>query len=64
MIGKIFSAALGRRLAGPNAGGRGAALGYLAPAIARRMSPPVAMLLGGAWVARKLWTRRRDRAGR
>jgi hypothetical protein len=61
MIGKILGAAIGRRLAGPNAEGRGAALGYLAPAIARRISPPIAIALAGGYAAKRLWDWRKSR---
>jgi hypothetical protein len=61
MFGKIIGAAIGRRLAGPNAEGKGAALGYFAPAIARRISPPIAIALAGGYVAKRLWDRRRSR---
>lgn len=61
MIGKLLGAALGRRLAGPNSRGRGAAFGYFAPAIARRASPPLLAVAGAAWLAKKLWDRRRSR---
>ena len=35
MIGKILTAAIGRKLAGPNDRGQGSTLGFFAPAIAR-----------------------------
>jgi DUF1365 family protein len=59
MIGKIAGAALGRRLAGRNEGGSGLLLGALAPAIIRRPFGPLGLAVGGAWVAKKLWDRRR-----
>lgn len=61
MIGKIAGAALGRRLAGRYHGGTGLLLGALAPAIARRAFGPLGLAVGGAWVAKKLWDRRRAR---
>jgi hypothetical protein len=61
MLGKLIGAAVGRRLAGPNNGGRGAVLGYIAPAIARRAGTPLLVLAGAGWGAKKLWDRRRSR---
>ena len=61
MIGKIIGAAVGRRLAGRNSEGTGAVLGYFAPAIVRRMSPPIAIALAGGYAAKKLWDYRRNR---
>jgi hypothetical protein len=59
MIGKIVGAAVGRRLAGRYRGGTGLLVGALAPAIARRAFGPLGLAVGGAWVAKKLWDRRR-----
>ena len=59
MIGKIAGAALGRRLAGRHNGGTGLLVGALAPAIAKRAFGPLGLAVGGAWVAKKLWDRRR-----
>jgi outer membrane lipoprotein SlyB len=59
MIGKIAGAALGRKLAGRYEGGTGLLLGALAPAIAKRAFGPLGLAVGGAWVAKKLWDRRR-----
>ena len=61
MIGKIVGAAVGRRLAGRNSEGKGALLGYFAPAIARRISPPIAIALAGGYAAKKLWDYRKSR---
>jgi hypothetical protein len=61
MFGRIIGAAVGRRLAGPNSGGTGALLGYLAPAIARRGLGPLGLLLAGGYVAKKVMNRRRER---
>ena len=61
MLKQIIGAALGRRIAGPNSGGTGAVLGYLAPAIARRGLGPLGLLLAGGYVARKVIDRRRVR---
>jgi len=62
MIGKILGAAVGRKLAGRNEEGRGTLIGFLAPAIAKRATPALALTLGAGWVAKKLWDRRRARA--
>ena len=62
MIGKILGAAVGRKLAGRNEEGRGTLIGLLAPAIAKRATPALALTLGAGWVAKKLWDRRRARA--
>ena len=61
MIGKILGAAIGRKLAGPNSEGKGTVLGYFAPAIARRISPPIAIALAGGYAAKKRWDYRRSR---
>jgi len=62
MIGKILGAAVGRKLAGRNEEGKGTLIGFLAPAIAKRATPALALTLGAGWVAKKLWDRRRARA--
>ena len=62
MIGKILGAAVGRKLAGNNEKGRGTLIGFVAPAIARRVTPAVALVVAGGWAAKKLWDWRRDRA--
>jgi hypothetical protein len=61
MFGRIIGAAVGRRLGGPNSGGTGALLGFLAPAIARRGLGPLGLLLAGGYVAKKVMNRRRAR---
>ena len=61
MIGKILTAALGRKIAGPNSEGKGTVLGYFAPAIARRISPPIAIALAGGYAAKKVWDWRKSR---
>jgi hypothetical protein len=62
MIGKILTAALGRKLAGNGNRGRGTVAGMVAPAVARRVTPGFALVLAGGWAAKKLWDRRRARA--
>jgi len=61
MIGKFLGAAIGRKLAGPNAEGKGGLIGWFAPVLIRRISPPVAIALGGAYAAKKVWDWRKSR---
>jgi hypothetical protein len=61
MFGKLVGAALGRRIAGRRAGGRGLLLGALAPVVARRAFGPLGLALAGGYVAKKVWDRRRAR---
>ena len=61
MIGKIFGAAVGRRMAGRYGGGRGMLLGAMAPMIARRAFGPLGLALAGGYVAKKVYDRRRAR---
>ena len=61
MIGKILTAAIGRKLAGPNDRGQGSTLGFFAPAIARRVGGPLGLALAGGYVAKKLWDWRKER---
>jgi hypothetical protein len=60
MIGKLFGAWLGEKVAGENQGAKGAILGYGAAAIARRSVPALAAVALGGWAFRK-WRNRRDR---
>ena len=60
MIGKLFGAWLGEKIAGPNKGAKGAILGYGAAALARRSVPLLATVALGGW-ALKRWRSRRDR---
>ncbi|HVL29282.1 MAG TPA: hypothetical protein VM326_01020 [Sphingomicrobium sp.] len=62
MLGKLAGAFIGKRLAGRNAGFKGAALGYGAAALARRGLGPLGLALGLGWGAKKLMERRRNRA--
>jgi hypothetical protein len=59
MIGKLFGAWLGNKVAGPNRGARGALLGYGAAALARRSVPALAVVAGGTWLAKKAYERRK-----
>jgi hypothetical protein len=61
MLGKIAGAWLGSKLAGRNAGFKGALLGAGAAAIARRGLFPLALAAGAAYGAKKLWDRRKSR---
>jgi hypothetical protein len=58
MIGKLFGAWLGEKVAGKNEGAKGAILGYGAAALARRSVPAIAALALGGWAFRK-WRKRR-----
>ena len=62
MIGKILGAALGRKLAGRGEEGKGTLIGFVAPAILKRVTPALAITVAAGWGAKKLWDRRRDRA--
>jgi hypothetical protein len=61
MLGKIIGASLGRRLAGRNAGARGALIGAAAPWLLRRAFTPLGVVALGAYGAKKLYDRRRAR---
>jgi hypothetical protein len=60
MIGKLFGAWLGEKVAGRNSGAKGAILGYGAAAVARRSVPTLAALALGGWAFRKWRDRRRS----
>ena len=60
MIGKLFGAWLGDRIAGPHQGARGAIIGYGAAALARRSVPALAAIALGGWAFRKWRDRRRS----
>ena len=53
MIGKLFSAWLGEKAVGKNAGAKGALLGYGAAALAKRSVPTLAAVALGGWAFRK-----------
>ena len=61
MLGKIFGAMIGSRVAGRNNGTSGALLGAAIPMIARRGLGPLGLALGAGWAAKKLYDRNRDR---
>ncbi len=59
MLGKIAGAFIGQKIADRyNSGGRGMIIGAVAPVLARRAFGPLGLVVGGAWVAKKLWDRR------
>jgi hypothetical protein len=60
MIGKLFGAWLGEKVAGRNEGTKGAILGYGAAALARRSVPTLAALTLGGWAFKKWRERRRS----
>jgi len=64
MIGRILSAAIGRKLAGPDDKGEGTMLGFFAPAIARRVGGPLGLAFAGGYVAKKLWDWRKEQRAR
>ena len=59
MIGKLFGAWLGSKVAGDRKGAKGAMLGYGAAALARRSVPTLAAVAVGGWAFRKWRDRRR-----
>ena len=60
MIGKLFGAWLGDKVAGRHEGAKGAILGYGAAAIAKRSVPTLAALALGGWAWKKWRERRRS----
>ena len=59
MIGKLFGAWLGEKVAGRNEGAKGAILGYGAAALAKRSVPTLAALALGGWALNKWRDKRR-----
>ena len=59
MIGKLFGAWLGEKVAGKNEGAKGAILGYGAAALAKRSVPTLAAVALGGWAFKKWRDRRR-----
>ena len=53
MIGKLFGAWLGEKVAGKNEGAKGAILGYGAAALAKRSVPLLATAALGGWAWKK-----------
>ena len=60
MIGKLFGAWLGNKVAGKHEGAKGAMLGYGAAAVAKRSVPTLAALALGGWAFKKWRERRRS----
>jgi len=60
MIGKLFGAWLGNKVAGDRSGAKGAILGYGAAALARRSVPTLAAVALGGWAFKKWRERRRS----
>lgn len=59
MLGKLFGAWVGEKVAGRNSGAKGAILGYGATALARRSVPTLAALALGGWALNKWRDKRR-----
>jgi len=59
MLGRIFGAILGNKLASSNNKGTGALIGAAIPFIARRGLGPLGLALGAGWAAKKYYDRRR-----
>jgi hypothetical protein len=62
MIGKLFAAWIGEKVAGRRQGAKGAILGYGAAAVAKRSVPTLAALALGGWAFKKWRERRRAHA--
>jgi hypothetical protein len=60
MIGKLFGAWLGNKVAGKHEGAKGALLGYGAAAVAKRSVPTLAALALGGWAFNKWRERKRS----
>jgi hypothetical protein len=63
MLGKIIGAAVGRRVAGRHSGAKGMLVGALVPIIARRAFGPIGLVVGGGYLAKKLYDKRKRRSG-
>jgi hypothetical protein len=62
MLGKLAGAWLGKKVAGPRQGAKGAILGFGAAALARRSVPALATVALLGWGFKKLRDRRQRRA--
>jgi hypothetical protein len=62
MIGKLFGAWLGEKVAGENRGAKGAILGYGAASLAKRSVPALAAVALGGWAFKKWRDRRKNPA--
>jgi len=62
MIGRILSAAIGKKIAGRyGAGATGALVGAVAPTVVRRAFGPLGLAIGGGYLAKKLYDSRKAR---
>jgi hypothetical protein len=62
MIGKLFGAWLGEKVAGENRGAKGAILGYGAASLAKRSVPALAAVALGGWAFKKWRDRRKSQS--
>jgi len=62
MLGKLFGAFVGEKVAGENEGAKGAILGYGAVSLAKRSIPTIAALALGGWLFKKWRDQRRESA--
>jgi hypothetical protein len=62
MLGKIAGAMLGKKLAGPHSGAKGALIGIGAATLARRSVPALAAVAALGWGIKKLRERRAARS--
>jgi hypothetical protein len=60
MLGKLAGAWLGKKIAGPHQGAKGAILGYGTAALAKRSVPTLATLALGGWAFKKWRDKRRS----
>jgi hypothetical protein len=60
MLGKLAGAWLGKKIAGPHQGAKGAILGYGTAALAKRSVPTLAALVLGGWAFKKWRDKRRS----
>jgi hypothetical protein len=61
MIGKIVAAEIGRRVAGRDNGIKGALIGAAAPWLLRRALTPAGIAIIGAYAAKKMYDKKRER---
>ena len=64
MLGKIIGAAIGKKVAGRHSGGRGMLVGALVPFVARRAFGPLGLAIGGGYLAKKLYDKRKGSSRR
>lgn len=62
MLGKLFGAYLGEKVAGRNSGLKGALVGAGVAAVAKRGFGPLALAVGAGWAAKKMWEKRQGRS--